>query len=67
MKKVTIEVKPYSIRELAELYGVSPKVFRNWLSLFENSIGERMGHYYTVRQVKIIFDKLGIPYLQEVE
>jgi hypothetical protein len=61
-----IFVKPYSITELATLYGVSKKTFKKWLKPFENEIGERNGRYYTVRQVRVIFDRLDFPHYLEV-
>jgi len=58
-----ILVKPYMIRELCALYGVTDKVFRKWLKPFKDQIGERLGRYYTVSQVETIFNKLGVPYM----
>jgi hypothetical protein len=44
------------------MYGVGEKTFKRWLIPFNNEIGERMGRYYTMLQVQIIFDKLGTPH-----
>lgn len=50
----------YSIGELADLYGVSKKVLGRMM--FENGVNEkRKGRYYTIMQVEIIFNRLGIP------
>jgi hypothetical protein len=54
-------VKPYTMKDLAELYHVTQPTFRNWLKKHQDAIGERMGHTYTIRQVEIIFDRLGEP------
>lgn len=54
-------VKSATVRELAALYSVSPKTFRNWLLPHRQKIGERRGHYYTARQIRIIFELLGEP------
>jgi hypothetical protein len=54
-------VKPYSLTELANMYGVSKKIFRHWLEPFKDAIGKRQGFYYTVQQVEIIFDSIGMP------
>jgi hypothetical protein len=55
-------VRPYTLTELAELYyPVTPKVVRRWLRPFEDAIGKREGQYYTVKQVLVIFEKLGWP------
>jgi hypothetical protein len=55
------ELKAYSTKELAVIYGISDKTFKKWLLPFVNSIGNKHGRYYTVAQVKIIFEKLGVP------
>ncbi len=57
----TITVKPYSVKELSSLYGVSPKTLRTWLRPHKEAIGERISRYYTTLQVGIIFEKLGMP------
>ena len=56
-----IRLKAYSMKELAELYEVSEKIFRTWLPPFENDIGKRIGHFYNPKQVKTIFEKVGFP------
>ena len=56
-----IQLKPYSKHELIELYQVSWKIIKGWLELHEEEIGARIGHFYTPKQMKIIFEKLGIP------
>lgn len=57
----TIEIKPYSIKELSGIYGVCDKTFKKWLLPFADCVGKKQGRYYTVAQVVTIFDKLGIP------
>lgn len=61
-----IHVKPYSTKELTNLYGVSDKTFRKWIEPFKEQIGEKRGAYYSVRQVRIIFEKLDIPHMMLV-
>lgn len=56
-----IEVKPYNIKELAALYGVGRKPMVRWLKAHRRAIGKKEGQLYTALQVKIIFDKLGLP------
>jgi len=55
------EIRPYSVRELAEIYDVCDKTFKKWITPFLNEIGEKHGRYYNVNQVKIIFEKIGLP------
>ena len=57
----TIEIKPYSTKELAGIYGVCDKTLKKWLIPFSEAIGKKQGRYYNVAQVKTIFDKLGVP------
>jgi transposase len=57
----TTEVKPYSTKEIAMLYGICDKTLKKWLKPFEEGIGKKTGRYYTIAQVNIIFDKLGMP------
>jgi hypothetical protein len=56
-----IPFKAYSNKEIARLYDVSPRTWRRWLEPFRNDIGYRKGHFYNPNQVKVIFEKLGIP------
>ena len=54
-------MQPYTMTELASLYGISPKTLKTWLEPHEHLIGERRGRYYNIKQVRIIFDCLGLP------
>ena len=55
------DLKAYSKRELAEKYEVSVRTFNSWLKPFEEKVGAKRGRYYTVNQVKIIIEALGLP------
>lgn len=57
----TIEIKAYSISELARMYGISNKSMNRWLKPHAGLICKREGRYYTALQVRIIFNKLGLP------
>lgn len=57
----TIAIKPYSLTELAAIYGVTVRTIKKWIAPFEKETGEKIGRYYNALQVKIIFDKLGLP------
>lgn len=56
-----IEIKPYSKQELADLYKIGVRSMTTWLYPFEKGIGKRYGRYYNLKQVRYIFDKLGLP------
>lgn len=58
-----VEVKPYCIIELCHMYQISRNTFKKWLLPFAQEIGKKNGRYYSVLQVTLIFDKLGLPYM----
>lgn len=53
--------KPYCYKELESLYGVSRKTLKTWLKPFWKDIGPKQGRYFTIKQVKVIFEKVGMP------
>ena len=61
-----IEIRPYSSKELAAMYGVSSRTFRRWMLLIDKHTGKRIGNYYIIPQVKIIFEKLGVPHVYKL-
>jgi hypothetical protein len=62
---VVRDVKPYTMKELCQIYKVSDKTMRKWLSPFSEQIGKRQGHIYNVAQVVTIFTNLGVPGILE--
>lgn len=56
-----LEIKPYTKKELAAIYGISPRSFNTWIKPFLSEIGTKQGKYMTVNQVRIIIEKLGLP------
>jgi transposase-like protein len=54
-------LRPYTIAQLADIYGVCKRTVRKWMKPFSKEIGPRQGHFYTVAQVKIIIDKIDLP------
>ena len=64
MKKIiSMNVKPYSLKELADIYGVCGKTLKKWIKPFEKELGGQIGRFYTIPQVEIIFERLGYPYM----
>ena len=55
------EIKPYNLTELSAIYGVTIRTMKNWLIRHHEAIGEKTGRLYTALQVKIIFEKIGLP------
>ena len=63
MEKVkSIKVQPYQVCELSVIYKISYPTMKKWLDSIEKSLGGRIGRYYSVKQVKMIFDHFGIPF-----
>lgn len=60
-KAISKAVKPYSLSELADHYGVTRHTMRKWLKPHQGEIGDAVGRLYTVKQVKSIFTALGLP------
>lgn len=60
-KQAAMELRSYSLAELAYLYNVCDRTFKKWIKPFLTEIGERRGRFYTINQVQIIFEKLGAP------
>jgi DeoR/GlpR family transcriptional regulator of sugar metabolism len=58
-------IRPYTIGELAALYGVTTKTIRRWLNPHKEAVGTREGRYYTALQIQQIFDRLGQPAIVE--
>lgn len=58
---IEIELRPYSIVDLARLYKVDYRTMKRWIDNFKDEVGERIGRYYTIAQVKIIMNKLDFP------
>lgn len=65
--KQQFHLRPYTIAELADIYGVSKKTFRKWLDPFQEIIGRRNGFFYSVKQVQVIIDKLGFPTMLDLD
>lgn len=57
-----IQVRPYNTKELSALYGVSYKTFKKWLRPHKEQIGDKIGYYYNIDQVKTIFRILSLPF-----
>jgi len=64
--KKQIAMKPNTLKELSELYGMDWRTFKKWLEPFQSEIGEKKGRYYQIPQVRIIFKKLDLPSMIDV-
>lgn len=55
------EMKPLNYKQLAAIYDVTHKTLKCWLEPFMEEIGEMRGKTFTLKQVRIIYDRLGEP------
>ena len=60
-EKNEMVVIPMNAIQLAKIYGVGIKTFRKWMEPHKAEIGEKIGRFYTISQVRIILEKFGIP------
>lgn len=60
--KEGIMVQAYMPGELCRIYNISHPTFLKWVSSIESEVGIRIGQYYNIRQVEIIFKNFGVPY-----
>lgn len=56
-----VRARPCSVKELSTMYGVCRRTMCKWLVPYADDLGKRQGRYYSIKQVEIIFEKLGIP------
>ena len=54
-------IRPCSHKELAHMYQMDKRTISRWLKPHQHLIGDRIGRYYTVKQVLTIFEVLGLP------
>lgn len=58
---VQTEIKPLNYKQLAAMYDVTHRTLKSWLEPFTAEIGEMRGRTFTIRQVRMIIEKLGDP------
>ena len=54
-------IKPYSKSRLAKAYGIDLRTFNRWLKPLYKTIGMPYDRLFTPFQVKIIFQRFGLP------
>lgn len=59
--KNTVVIKTYSKKEMREMYGISKWKFNNLIREFRAELGDTSSHYFTPKQVEVIFAKLNPP------
>jgi|GEM_PF-4213277 len=54
-----IQIKPYSLTELAQIYGVTNRTIKNWIVRHNEAIGEKTGRLDD-RDISIVKKRIGI-------
>jgi hypothetical protein len=54
-------VRPYSLKELATVYGVRYRLLRTWIDEMAAEHGEKKGKYFSIAQVRGIVTAIGFP------
>lgn len=54
-------IKPYRLKDLAEIYGVSNKVLKKWIANEIPNAQRKDGLFYSIRDVETIINVLGLP------
>ncbi len=60
-EKKVVRLAPYTTKQLTVIYGVDRRTLMKWLDNIKSSLGERRGYYWSIQQVKMIFEKLSLP------
>jgi hypothetical protein len=56
-----VPLRPYNVKDLMQLYDVSRWVINSWIASIRDRLGDQTGRYFTIAQVKIIFEVYGWP------
>ncbi len=62
-EKDKFPIQTYSIKELAQHYRVSPKTLLRYIKRLNLDLGPRLGNSFSPRQVSMIVDKMGQPFV----
>lgn len=59
--KRIVSLRDYKLKQLADVYGISPYLMRKRIKLHHKEIGEPDGQYYLFEQVQKIFELIRLP------
>lgn len=66
--KTMISIRPYTTKDLMVIYNVkSYKTWKRWIEPHQDKIGKRVGYFYSIPQVKVIFSVLELPVDIEIQ
>lgn len=61
-KNGNFALRPYTTSDLCKIYRKSFPTIKKDLDRLSNKIGKKEGYFFSIRQVQIITDALGIPF-----
>lgn len=61
VRRKRVFLKPYRLKDLTKIYGLSLYFMRKHLCKIKEAIGIRVGHYYNNQQIETIFKLLQLP------
>ncbi len=61
--KEDFKIQTYTNKEMAQHYRVSTKTFGRYLKTLKVDLGTRIGNSFSPKQVKMIVDHLGKPFI----
>jgi hypothetical protein len=65
--KTEVRVVPCKLMDIAHFYNMSFGTMRRKIKMMEKEIGKRSGQFFTIAQVTVILQELGIPKWVEIE
>jgi hypothetical protein len=60
-------IKPYQLQHLGEIYEVHPRTVRRWIDKLAPQIGRKKVKYFTIEEVVIIVNAIGLPQIIELK
>lgn len=62
-----MEMRPCTTKDLYRFYHMTRTAFETMIDPLTEVLGERRGHYFTVRQLEQIYDYVGPPYVAVIK
>lgn len=54
-------IKPYRVKDLAAIFDVNVQTLKRWMSKYPAELGDKVGNYYSVKQVLFCMETFGLP------
>ncbi len=65
--KNILELRPSTLSDLAQIYGISIPTMKLWIKPFLPLLGEKTGNYFNPRQVRILLENLEMPTIKKLD